>query len=373
MSSYRRLSPESQDYLVSNEVFNNLTYNTKSVTLSTNISASTTPIINLDGNGWAFLQGQVTINTSSVETTMPLCSLPVTLTPQTDTFHPVVVLRAGALVTNAVKVESGGNSISSVTISTAGVYAAVPTLGTSGNGNGAVFTANVKAVTAAIATAQSSTGSYAPGDNLTGTGGTSTQQFVVPITHTKLVSATVTAGGTGGTNGTQTVTGTTGTGTKFQASVTVSGNAITAILSITVAGDYTVNPTSLTAEPVTGAALTGATLNLKMGALTLGAITTAGAYTAIASNPITTTSSGSGTGCTLNVQYGLLPPTVVNGGTGFDSASAFVITGGSVVTPGAGALVLGGTTNGLISLLTQPNQNDVVYLDGVSFLVNSYR
>jgi hypothetical protein len=46
-------------------------------------------------------------------------------------------------------------------------------------------------------------------------------------------AATVNAGGTGGTTGTQTVTGTTGTGTKFQASVTISGGAITAVNSVT--------------------------------------------------------------------------------------------------------------------------------------------
>ena len=74
-------------------------------------------------------------------------------------------------------------------------------------------------------------------------------------------SASINAPGTGGTSGTQTVTGTTGTGTKFQASVTVSGGGITAVLSISVAGSYTVLPT-LIGEPVTGASLSGATLNL---------------------------------------------------------------------------------------------------------------
>lgn len=73
---------------------------------------------------------------------------------------------------------------------------------------------------------------------------------------------TVAAGGSGGTNGTQTVTGTTGTGTKFTASVNISGGAITAVNSVTLAGVYTALPTTLAAEPVTGASLTGATLNL---------------------------------------------------------------------------------------------------------------
>lgn len=77
-----------------------------------------------------------------------------------------------------------------------------------------------------------------------------------------VANPTIAAAGSGGTNGTQTVTGTTGTGTKFQASVTVAGGAITAVLSVLVAGVYTAMPTTLAAEPVTGASLTGAQLNL---------------------------------------------------------------------------------------------------------------
>jgi hypothetical protein len=84
------------------------------------------------------------------------------------------------------------------------------------------------------------------------------------VVNSAVTGATVVAGGSGGTNGTQTVTGTTGTGTKFQASVTVASGAITAVLSITVAGSYTVLPTNAAAEPVTGAGLTGATLGLTM-------------------------------------------------------------------------------------------------------------
>jgi len=88
-------------------------------------------------------------------------------------------------------------------------------------------------------------------------------------------NAAVNAGGSGGTSGTQTVTGTTGTGTKFQASVIVSGGAIAAVSSITVAGLYTTLPSNLNAEPVTGAGLTGATLSLAMTAgVSFNAITT---------------------------------------------------------------------------------------------------
>jgi hypothetical protein len=77
-----------------------------------------------------------------------------------------------------------------------------------------------------------------------------------------VANAAIVAGGTGGTNGAQTVTGTTGTGTKFQAGVTVAGGIITAITSILVDGAYSVAPTVPTVEPVTGGGLTGATLAL---------------------------------------------------------------------------------------------------------------
>jgi hypothetical protein len=116
---------------------------------------------------------------------------------------------------------------------------------------------------------------------------------VLTVAMTGVVSATVAAGGTGGTNGTQTVTGTTETGTKFTASVTVAGNAITAVLSILTAGAYTANPTTLTAEPVTGASLSGAQLNIVMGVVSA-TITTPGIVTAVPANPVAQTSSSGG-------------------------------------------------------------------------------
>jgi hypothetical protein len=144
---------------------------------------------------------------------------------------------------------------------------------------------------------------YAPGDTITLAGGTSTVPTVLTVGATAVQSATINAGGSGGTTGTQTVTGTTGTGTKFQASVTVAGGAITAVLSITVAGLYTVNPTDCTQEPVTGASLTGAKLSLVMGVGTI-SVTTAGVYSVAPSNPVAqASSSGSGTGATFTMSY----------------------------------------------------------------------
>lgn len=152
---------------------------------------------------------------------------------------------------------------------------------------------------ATLALNAAGTNNYAPNDTINLTGGTQTTPAQLIVATTQVVSATVAAGGTGGTPGTQTVTGTTGTGTKFQASVTVSGGgAITAVLSITVAGSYTVNPTSPTVEPVTGASLTGAQLNVKLGVATF-TIFNPGVFTVESLTFTQNTSSGTGTGATF--------------------------------------------------------------------------
>lgn len=142
---------------------------------------------------------------------------------------------------------------------------------------------------------------YVPTEVITIAGGTATTAGTLTVATTQVVSATVAAGGSGGTNGTQTVTGTTGlpSGSRFQAIVTVSGGAITAVQSISNGGSYTTNPTTLSSEPVTGAGLTGASLSVVMGVATLSA-TTAGAYTVLPSGEVAQAStSGSGTGATF--------------------------------------------------------------------------
>lgn len=141
---------------------------------------------------------------------------------------------------------------------------------------------------------------YAPGDHITLAGGAQTSPAIMNVTATQVVSASVAAGGTGGTNGTATVTGTTGTGTKFQANVTISGNAITAVNSLTLPGAYTVSPTNLNAEPVTGGGLTGATLKIAMGVQAV-SVFAGGVFTA---NPpglsfTQASTTGSGTGATF--------------------------------------------------------------------------
>jgi phage tail sheath protein FI len=161
----------------------------------------------------------------------------------------------------------------------------------------------------------SATHSYAPGDAATLAGGTSSVAPVIAVTTTQVVGATIASGGTGGTNGTQTVTGTTGTGTKFTASVTVAGGAITAILSITMAGSYLTNPTLLTAEPVTGAGLAGATLSLNMGILTF-SLVNPGSFTVNSATFTQASSTGAGTGATFNAGvFGVLTANITNPGS----------------------------------------------------------
>lgn len=150
------------------------------------------------------------------------------------------------------------------------------------------------------------------------------------VKHFSVQNAAVKAGGSGGTNGTQTVTGTTGTGTKFQASVTVTSGAISAVGSITTAGDYTVLPTALDAEPVTGAGLTGATLSLAMtGSIVFNAITQ--------TNATATGTATFGRFATGNTAggAGIIDLDVGTSGTSIIINSTSIVSGGPVVISSA--------------------------------------
>ena len=143
---------------------------------------------------------------------------------------------------------------------------------------------------------------YAPGDTISPVGGTGVQQApVVTVAATAAVAGTTAAGGASGV-GTSctTITGTTGTGHPFVATGTIAGGALTGALTVTYQGAYTVNPTNIAAEPVTGCSLVGARVSLTMGALGV-QLTNPGAWTAPPSSPAATTSSGSGMGVTLTL------------------------------------------------------------------------
>ncbi|ACK51971.1 hypothetical protein Msil_3061 [Methylocella silvestris BL2] len=159
------------------------------------------------------------------------------------------------------------------------------------------------AVSAAAVATTGSTGGYAPNDTITLPTGTGVNApAVLTIVATQLAAIpTIVNAGSGGAAGAQTLTGTTGTGTKFTLAATIAGGVITSINSITTVGNYSVNPATLTAEPVTGGGLVGATVSVKMAPLTL-SVATGGVYTAPVTNPVSQGSaSGSGLGATFNL------------------------------------------------------------------------
>lgn len=265
---------------------------------------------------------------------------------------------------------------------------------------------------------------YVPGDTIVPDGGTPTTPAQLTVLTTQVVSATVAAAGAGGTNGTQVVTGTTGTGTKFQATVTISGGAITAVLSVTLAGSYTVNPTVLAAEPVTGASLTGAQLAVTMGvgsvsvtgggvfidnptagtftqasssgggtgATFIGALMapataifiTAGSYTVLPTNPVSQSgTSGIGLGATFNISWGASPAfavgdwiaisgvdgmtelngnTYVLGAVSAISVTLFDVYGNPVDATGFGAYLSGGIAARIFTLGTPWAEQDLKWL-----------
>jgi hypothetical protein len=90
------------------------------------------------------------------------------------------------------------------------------------------------------------------------------KQIIAYSPNDSVLSATVASGGSGGTNGQVAINGTTGSGTKFSARGNISGGALSGALTIVTPGSYSIDPTSLSAEPVTGGGLTGATVALTM-------------------------------------------------------------------------------------------------------------
>src|SRR6478752_4582041 len=89
---------------------------------------------------------------------------------------------------------SSPGAIASVAVNTSGAYGSLPVIGTSGNGSSASLVARMKVVAAAVAAAGSG---YAPGDTITFTGGTASQQGIMTINTSKLVGVAVNAAGTG--------------------------------------------------------------------------------------------------------------------------------------------------------------------------------
>lgn len=219
----------------------------------------------------------------------------------------------GGTFTTAAIVKITGVSLFDLTVASPGTGITTGTALTlrSGNNNYNILTVSATQFVSATVNAPG-TLMVAGTTVLTLVGGTHTITATALVTHTKAVSATVAAVGTGdlGNGAGVIVEGTTGTGTKFRASVTITTNAISSVQSISLAGDYTLNPTAIANEPVTyisgassGTTLTGAQLNVVMGALTV-VPQTVGSYTV---EPTTANTTGGGNNATLSaVSFGVL-------------------------------------------------------------------
>ena len=202
---------------------------------------------------------------------------------------------------------------------------------------------------------------YDPGNQITLAGGNAVVRPVVTVSTTKVVGFGIRFAGSGGTPGAQVLTGTTGTGTKWQANVTVNGSGqVSSINSIAVAGSYTANPayspTGYLTDLMSGGGFGGMgtpifdvvmgvntvvitnpgqfTVNAPSGVFTqfstdgpgVGAtfasgvfgiatltVLTPGTYTILPANPVAQfASSGTGLGATFNVSWST-PPSLVTG------------------------------------------------------------
>lgn len=136
-------------------------------------------------------------------------------------------------------------------------------------------------------------------DDLTLVGGVDADTVSVFNIDSEGASAAVLAsGGSAYPNGSQTFTLAGGTfTTACTIDCTVSGGVIQSIDAINNPGDYTVTP----GNPVTISGGTGGTATMAWGAAATFSLVTAGKYGEMPANPVSTTSSGSGTGATLTV------------------------------------------------------------------------
>jgi hypothetical protein len=247
--------------------------------------------------------------------------------------------------------------ISSVSITAAGSYATLPTFGTTGDGSGATFAGTMKAVSAVMVAA--GTG-YVQADTITLTGGTHTVNAILTVQTTQIVSLDVNAGGSNYQVGdTITLAGGTHSTAAILTVATVSSGAVSTF-TISNVGSYSVNASSFTQGATSGVG-TGATFNTVVWGVNTASVTTVGAYTALPSSPVAQGStSGSGSGATFTMFWGVASVAVTAGGSGYDSTSAFSVTGGggsggalgtlaisSLMTPALSTYTLSGGTNGI--------------------------
>lgn len=254
-------------------------------------------------------------------------------------------LRGPSLLVNAATTDF----ISSITVTSPGSYATLPTLSIVGAGAGAILAPVMEAITAT--TSAAGTG-YAIADTITLTGGTHTTTTILTVATAKLISVAINAAGTGYVVGDTIVLGGgtfTTAATYTVDSVGTGGTIVTGHISI--GGSYTVEGSTFTQTSTSGIG-SGATFNTPIYGVNTATVSTAGSYTVLPASPVAQGSTtGSGTGATFNVLWGLLSVTVSAGGVGYTTGSQFIVSGGG----GSGAIgtvVLGGGASGLPSLNT---------------------
>ena len=321
MATFRQYVPEGATKQIIGAAYSTAdTYVTDSITALTvsdpGSGYTTIPTLTVSASpGGGTLATATVTNLQAVSATVSAPGAAVTLGTTTFTVSggtgtaAVVTVTGGTLSTLLLNAPGTGQAVGDVIGLQGGVYSK----------QGAITWTAVQAVVAPTVVA-AGTAMVAGTTVLTLAGGTGTNPTAT-VTHTK-VNATgfaVVAAGTGDLSDTAgvIVEGSDGTGTKFRASVTIFAYQIVSVQSITVAGDYTANPTIAAAPvifistPGTGTVLTGATLSVVMGALTV-SLTTGGTLTAVAT---TYTSTGGGNNATFTISsYGGKTFTISNPG-----------------------------------------------------------
>jgi hypothetical protein len=234
-------------------------------------------------------------------------------------------LKVGMLT--GVAVPGSGQMTAGIVDEPGSGYTSIPT-GTAAGGTGGTITPSMAIATVAPAPAAPGI-TYAPGDTITLTGGTASQQGILEVQTTKAVAApAVDAGGSDYAVGDQI---TLQNGLVVQVA-TLSGSAV-ATVTIVNGGSFTANNVTaggLTQQSTTGS---GSGVTFTMTAAKYGVNTfdvqNAGSYSALPSSPVSQGStSGSGSGFELTVNTWQLQSFTAVGGNGYAQGAPVTFSGG---------------------------------------------
>lgn len=162
---------------------------------------------------------------------------------------------------------------------------------------------------------------------------------------------------------------TTGAGTGATFNNTVFG---TSSIGIVNPGVYSVSSPTFTQGSTSGGG-TGATFQTAVFGVNSATITTPGSTKNLPSNPIPqAATSGSGTGATMNMRWGYLVIAMLNGGLGYDETTKMVILGGNPSEDAVLVINLSPSTNGFGIITNAVQVDDIIVLDSVRFITQSY-